>query len=252
MAVVQEYLPPYHLDADGAWPLTPDDPDGAAEHGWYVFERGEQPQDTADTVYDRWEARVVDGVPVGVWIGRPRREDEPWVSEIEQNARLTDLEARVARLEALVEPPPPNPTDPADPSVKTWVQMGGVWPVGGLLREGSTVYRNVTTQPLTTPPSQFPGDASAWTHLFVVVLAPGVDPPPPDPEGPPGYVGTWSASAAYKVGDVVDRNGRYYRCKIAHGSEYQGTWGPPAVGVWDDIGSVETLNRIAESGKSGK
>ena len=44
--------------------------------------------------------------------------------------------------------------------------------------------------------------------------------------------------ATRKVGDVVDRGGRYYRCVTAHGAAYQGTWGPPAAGVWTDIGAV--------------
>jgi len=33
-------------------------------------------------------------------------------------------------------------------------------------------------------------------------------------------------------GDEVTRNGRAYRCLVAHGAAYQGTWGPPTVGVW--------------------
>lgn len=37
-------------------------------------------------------------------------------------------------------------------------------------------------------------------------------------------------------GDEVTRNGRAYRCLVAHGAAYQGTWGPPTVGVWLDIG----------------
>ena len=41
------------------------------------------------------------------------------------------------------------------------------------------------------------------------------------------------------AGDVVSRSGRYYRCKVAHGPEYQGTWGPPQGNVWDDLGPVE-------------
>ena len=46
----------------------------------------------------------------------------------------------------------------------------------------------------------------------------------------------WSASAIYKVGDRVTRNGRVWQCLVAHGAEYQGTWGPPSTGVWKDLG----------------
>ena len=58
-------------------------------------------------------------------------------------------------------------------------------------------------------------------------------PPDPGPTRPTGYVGPWSATAEYKVGDVVDRDGTYYRAKVAHGAAYAGTWGPPATGVWE-------------------
>lgn len=46
----------------------------------------------------------------------------------------------------------------------------------------------------------------------------------------------WSATATYKVGDECTRNGRAYRCIVAHGAAYAGTWGPPTVGVWTDLG----------------
>lgn len=60
--------------------------------------------------------------------------------------------------------------------------------------------------------------------------------PEPEPGRPEGYVGTWSASADYKIGDVVDRDGTYYRAKVAHGAAYAGTWGPPLPSVWDVVG----------------
>ena len=41
-----------------------------------------------------------------------------------------------------------------------------------------------------------------------------------------------------KVGDVVDRDGTYYRAKVAHGAAYAGTWGPPLPSVWDVVGPV--------------
>ena len=28
----------------------------------------------------------------------------------------------------------------------------------------------------------------------------------------------------------------YYRCLVARGAAYMGTWGQPAAGVWTDIG----------------
>ena len=173
---------------------------------------------------------------------RPYTDEENSVADAdaEQDARLDDHEARLRRIEEVVFPAPPDPEDLDDPSVPNWEDIGGVWPSEGLLRDGGKVYRNKSGVPLTTPPSGFPGDPGQWTHLFIEVGA-TTDPDPdpdPDPERPEGYVGPWDADATYAVGDVVDRDGRYYRCRVAHGPEYEGTWGPPQASVWDDIGPV--------------
>ena len=150
-------------------------------------------------------------------------------SEAEQSARLNDLAARVARIEAHLWPAPPDPTKPDDPSVTDWE---GVWPDGGLLRDGGIVWRNVSGVPLTTPPSGFPGEPSQWAHLFVAVLTPE---PEPDPEPSP-TVAAWSATATYTPGDRCTRGGRLWECLKGHGAAYAGTWGPPAAGVWKDLG----------------
>lgn len=155
------------------------------------------------------------------------------------DARMDDLEARVAALEAIVMAAP-VPDDPADPTVPTWADLvpAGWWYDGTLLRDGGKVWRNVSGTVLTTPPSGFPGAPSQWTHLFVeATTAPDPD-PDPDPTRPEGYVGVWSANGTYAVGDVVERDGVYYRCLVAHGPEYQGTWGPPQGSVWTDLGPV--------------
>lgn len=158
-------------------------------------------------------------------------EERTWWAD----GRLTDLAERVARIEAHLWPAPPDPTAPDDPTVTDWE---GIWPDGALLREGGIVWRNVSGVPLTTPPSGFPGESSQWEHLFVAVLTAEPEPEPePEPTHPAGYVGVWSASARYEVGDVVSRNGRYWRCLVGHGAEYQGQWAPGvAHTVWTDIG----------------
>ena len=56
------------------------------------------------------------------------------------------------------------------------------------------------------------------------------------PIEPTPTVAPWSALTRYKIGDRCTRGGRLYECKVAHGAEYAGTWGPPAAGVWKDIG----------------
>jgi hypothetical protein len=71
--------------------------------------------------------------------------------------------------------------------------------------------------------------------MFVEVVTPD-----PEPTHPDGYVGPWDAQTSYAVGNVVDRNGRYWRCLIAHGAERQGTWGPSSATptIWTDLGPV--------------
>ncbi len=166
-------------------------------------------------------------------------ENEAADARAEEQTRLNDLEARVAALEAVVMAGA-IPDDPADPEVPEWADLSpaGWWYDGTLLRDvDGTIYRNVSGNVLTTPPSGFPGGPQRWGHLFVEVTT-GTTPPDPDPTHPDGYVGPWDKDATYKVGDVCDRDGRYYRCRVAHGPEHQGTWGPPQESVWDDIGAV--------------
>ena len=152
-------------------------------------------------------------------------------------ARLDDHETRLARIEAHLWPAPPEPSTPTD--APTWGQLDEPdrWPNGGLLLDtDGVVYRNTSGSILTTPPSLFPGGGVAWLgSLFVVELEPD-----PEPETPEGYVGPWSAQASYTVGNVVDKDGKYWRCLLAHGPERQGTWapGPATPTIWQDLGPV--------------
>ena len=79
---------------------------------------------------------------------RPYAEDENAAVDAAQAdaALLTDLAARVARIEEHLWPAPPDPTTPDDPSITDWE---GVWPDGGLLREDGTVWRNISGVPPT-------------------------------------------------------------------------------------------------------
>ena len=158
---------------------------------------------------------------------RPYTEQEHQVADqaLADNARLDDLTARIERIESHLWPPPPDPTS----GNQDIPAFDGVWAAGGLIRDGDTIWRNVSGVPLTTPPAGFPGKASQWAHLFVDAT-PVTEPAPTIP--------AWSASATYKAGDTVTRDGRIWRCLVAHGPERQGTWGPSpaAPTIWTDIG----------------
>ena len=173
----------------------------------------QQWDDTA-RVYRQWDPQP----PHPLLIERPYTEDESAAVDAAtaEAALLTDLAARVARIEAHLWPAPPDPDTTT--GVPTMTDYSGVWPAGGLLLDGGKVWRNTTTVPLTTAPSGFPGAPSQWTHLFVEVTV-----IPPAPTAP-----AWSgASVAYEVDDLVSYSGVVYRCLQAHTS--QAGWTPSAV-----------------------
>lgn len=138
-----------------------------------------------------------------------------------QSAALLDLESRVARIEAHLWPAEPDPEP--DATVPTLADRGGVWPAGTLITDDGRIWRNISGVPLTVAPSGMPGQPSPWTHLYVEVTT-SAEPEPTAAE--------WSATATYAVGDLATKGGITYRCLIAHGPERQGTWAPPATGVW--------------------
>ena len=180
-------------------------PDGS----WWVS-RFEDDQARTVTTYDETGA---------VTSTRPYTADENAAADatVADAVTLTDVLARLARIEAHLWPPvDPDAEVPA--TVPTMADYAGIWPAGQLLSDGGKVWRNVTSVPLTTAPSGFPGQPSQWGHLFTEVTV-----IPPAPTAP-----AWSdASVAYKVGDLVSYSGVVYRCLQAHTS--QAGWTPPAV-----------------------
>ena len=142
-----------------------------------------------------------------------------------QDAALLDHEARLARIEAHLWPPvDPDADVPA--TVPTMADYAGIWPAGQLLSDGGKVWRNVTTVPLTTAPSGFPGRPSQWTRLFERVTSDTQSDYP-----------AWSPDATYTAGDRVTNVGRAWECLLGHGPERRGTWAPGvAHTVWTDLG----------------
>lgn len=240
------HYPDLEWDGERWWDLR--DPDVRTERGWLEVQMTDRPADTDTHTHDL-TYELVDGQPVQTWTARE------WTTEeihdrAERDARLDDHEVRIAAIEAHLWPAQDDPEPGAPVDAPTWDELvpTGWWRNGTLLADGGTVWLNVSGSVLTTPPSGFPGDPDGWTHLFVEVTTP----PDPDPAHPAGYVGPWSAQTTYKIGDVCDRAGRYYRCKVPHGPEYEGTWGPPQESVWDDIGAVTTAQATSSKGTPRK
>ena len=199
-----------------AWATQP------ADWGWLPVAETPRPADTATTTTDHSIALVA-GVPTVTWTPRPWTAEE-LAANAEQAARLDDLAARVARIEAHLWPAPDDPTTPDDPTVADWAGLGGIWPNEGLLREGGIIWRNVSGVPLTTPPSGFPGLPGQWAHMFVAVLAPE---PEPDPEPTVAdFVQPTGAHDAYAKGFRVRFEGKVYESKV-DGNVYSPSAYPP-------------------------
>ena len=86
-----------------------------------------------------------------------------------------------------------------------------------ILWEGATM-RNRSGGWLSNSPAEYP---RGWE------VTKTADPNPTPPAAP-----AWSATADYKIGDKATRGGVTYRCLVAHGAAYGGTWGPPLASVW--------------------
>ena len=92
-------------------------------------------------------------------------------------------------------------------------------------------YRNKsgTWLPISAGPGQDP--ASIWWER-VTPVDPGTTYPEwsPDEQYGPATPGIRDEPS------IVTRNGRVYEALAEHGAAYAGTWGPPATGVWKDLG----------------
>lgn len=211
-------LPRLYHDGTRWWDLRPGQ-HAPEDAGWYEVQETPRPADTNTHTYES-SIELIDGTPTRVWAEREWTEPE-LLGRAEALARLDSVEERVAILWAAVFPPDPKPTDPAP---EDFPEFSGMWHPDTIIRDGGRLWRNTTTVPLTSAPSEFPGAPGQWTHLFVEVAT-----APTTPDYP-----AWDADATYAVGDRVTDEGVVYECLIAHGPERQGTWrpGPATPTVW--------------------
>lgn len=141
-------------------------------------------------------------------------------------ARFDSIEERLARIEAHLWPPvDPDAEVPA--TVPTMADYAGIWPAGQLLSDGGKVWLNVTSVPLTTAPSEFPGAPSQWTRLFVEVSG-GAEPEPS--EWPAWKPWDNQPASLYAQDAKVTHNGRRWIADVGNNH-----WEPGVYG-WTDAG----------------
>ena len=109
------------------------------------------------------------------------------------------------------------------------LQTPHVWPDQTLLADGGIIWRNVSGVPLTTRPSEFPGNPGQWGHLFVEVKTPVEEPKPPVDEWP-AWVQPLGAHDAYKVDEKVTHKSRHWI------NTYPANAYEPGVYGWTDHG----------------
>ena len=140
---------------------------------------------------------------------------------------LIDIPAQVAEISSAYlnarDGIPPDTGQASDwPAYRQPTGAHDAYPAGRVIRWNDGRLCRAARSGVAHSPAEYPAD---WTDVTDELT--GVA-PPETPTAEP-----WSASASYAVGDLVSRGGVVYRCLIAHGAEYAGTWGPPATGVWE-------------------
>lgn len=149
---------------------------------------------------------------------------------LDVQSRLTVLTTAAAAVEALQseyldarDGTQPDTGQASDwPAYRQPTGAHDAYPAGRVIRWNDGHLYRAARSGVAHSPAEHPAD---WTDVTDELT--GVDPP----ETP--TAAEWSAAASYAVGDLVSRGGVVYRCLIAHGAEYAGTWGPPATGVWE-------------------
>lgn len=139
------------------------------------------------------------------------------------SARLNDLDARITRIEAVLWPADLEP-EPGQPvTAPAWSDYGGVWPNQALLADGGRVWRNVAGVPLTTRPSEFPGDPGQWTRLFIEVKAEPDEPSEPDDW--PAWEPWDHVRPLYQIEAQVTHNGQRWLATVGNNHWEPGVYG---------------------------
>ena len=159
---------------------------------------------------------------------RPYTADENAAADatVADAVTLADVLARLERIEAKLWPPA-DPDAEVPATVPTMADYAGIWPAGQLLSDGGKVWRNATSVPLTTAPSEFPGHPSQWTRLFVEVSG-GTEPEPS--EWPAWKPWDHQTASLYAKDAKVSHNGRRWIANVGNNH-----WEPGVYG-WTDAG----------------
>lgn len=191
----------------------PQEAEDYLEHGgWVEVQNVDMPPITETYDYTLTYS-IIEGTPTQVWTKR-----DLTIEEIGYKFKINNLEERIKTLELLILPPPPQPTSTT--GIKTLTQWDGVWPNQQLLIENGLVYRNVSGVPLTASPSQFPGAASQWSHLWVQEI---LDSAPPT--GPQPWKQPTGSSDAYKSGATVTHLGFTWTTNVDNNVWEPGVYG---------------------------
>ena len=142
-------------------------------------------------------------------------------------ATLIETPAQVAEINSAYldarDGTPPDTGQASDwPAYRQPTGAHDAYPAGRAIRwADGRLYRAVRSG-VAHSPAEYPAD---WADVTAELT--GVAPP----ETP--TAAEWSIITAYEVDDLVTYEGLVYRCIRAHGTEYRGTWRPPATGVWE-------------------
>lgn len=162
-------------------------------------------RDNIHETEDGWAAtEVTFQVPPGVTQDDLETHFDWWWEHHEDGGQLDEYEARLARIEQHLWPARTETGTDPETAAPSFTDYGGIWPAGGLLADGGQTWRNITNVPLTSAPSQFPGNPRQWSHLFELVTTEysGESEPTPEP-GVPNFTQPTGGHDAYSIGDRV-------------------------------------------------